>query len=34
MLSKIAESENRWLYSGHGESSTLRKATENLKYYF
>jgi glyoxylase-like metal-dependent hydrolase (beta-lactamase superfamily II) len=34
MLSKMAESENRWLYSGHGESSTLRKATENLKYYF
>lgn len=33
-LIKMAESENRWLYSGHGESSTLRQATENLKYYF
>lgn len=34
MLSKMAENENRWLYSGHGESSTLRQATEHLKYYF
>ncbi len=34
MLIKMAESENRWLYSGHGDSSTLRQATENLKYYF
>ena len=33
-LTKLAESENRWLYSGHGESSTLRRATEHLKYYF
>lgn len=33
-LSKMAEAENRWLYSGHGKSSTLRQATENLKYYF
>lgn len=33
-LSKIAESENRWLYAGHGNSSTLRQATEHLKYYF
>ena len=33
-LSKMAESESRWLYSGHGESSTLRSATETLKYYF
>ena len=34
MLTEMAKNENRWLYSGHGESSTLRKATENLKYYF
>ena len=34
ILTKIAESENRWLYSGHGDSSTLRQATERLKYYF
>ncbi len=34
MLTKMAESENRWLYPGHGDSSTLRQATERLKYYF
>ena len=34
MLTKMAESENRWLYCGHGESSTLRQATQRLKYYF
>ena len=34
MLSKMAESENRWLYSGHGESSTLKTAAQKLKYYF
>ncbi len=34
MLIKMAESENRWIYCGHGESSTLRQATEKLKYYF
>lgn len=34
MLTRMAESENRWLYPGHGDSSTLRQATENLKYYF
>ena len=33
-LSKMAERENRWLYAGHGKSSTLRQATEHLKYYF
>lgn len=33
-LIKLAESENRWLYPGHGESSTLRRAAEHLKYYF
>ena len=33
-LSEIAKSENRWLYSGHGERSTLRQAIERLKYYF
>ena len=34
MLSKMAESENRWLYSGHGESSTLKTAIQKFKYYF
>ncbi len=34
MLMKMAEAENRWLYSGHGEGSTLRQAAEHLKYYF
>lgn len=33
-LSEIAKNENRWLYSGHGERSTLRQAIERLKYYF
>ena len=33
-LSDLAKAENRWLYSGHGKCSTLRKAIENLKYYF
>ena len=33
-LSEMAKNENRWIYPGHGESSTLRKATEELKYYF
>ena len=33
-LSEIAKNENRWLYSGHGERSTLRQAVESLKYYF
>ena len=33
-LSEIAKNENRWLYSGHGEQSTLRQAIERLKYYF
>ena len=34
MLTKMAESQNRWLYCGHGESSTLKTATQKLKYYF
>ena len=34
MLTKMAESENRWLYSGHGDSSTLKQATQKIKYYF
>ena len=34
MLTKLAGSENRWLYCGHGESSTLKTATQKLKYYF
>lgn len=33
-LVKMAESENRWLYCGHGDSSTLKTATQKLKYYF
>jgi glyoxylase-like metal-dependent hydrolase (beta-lactamase superfamily II) len=33
-LTEMAQSQSRWLYAGHGEASTLRKATENLKYYF
>ena len=33
-LSKLAKDENRWLYPGHGESSTLKRATEMLKSYF
>lgn len=33
-LIKMAENENRWIFCGHGESSTLRQATERLKYYF
>ena len=33
-LTKLCESENRWLYAGHGESSTLRQAIEELKYFF
>ena len=33
-LCKLAESENRWIYPGHGDTSTLRAATENLKFYF
>lgn len=33
-LMKMAEDNNRWLYPGHGESSTLRQATKFLKYYF
>lgn len=33
-LSKIAESENRWIYCGHGDSSTLKTAIDHLKFYF
>ena len=33
-LCNLAESENRWIYPGHGDTSTLRAATENLKLYF
>ena len=33
-LSKMAESENRWIYCGHGQVSSLRQAVENLKFYF
>ena len=33
-LSEIAKNENRWLYSGHGERSTLSQAIDRLKYYF
>lgn len=33
-LMRMAESENRRLYPGHGENSTLRSAAEYIKYYF
>lgn len=33
-LTKMAESEHRRIYPGHGESSTLKTATDRLKYYF
>lgn len=33
-LSEIAKNENRCLYSGHGERSTLSQAIDRLKYYF
>ena len=33
-LESMAKSENKWLYCGHGENSTLRTATEILKFYF
>ena len=33
-LTKMAETENRWIFCGHGENSTLRQSTERLKYYF
>ena len=33
-LTEMAKTENRWIYPGHGNTSTLRQATENLKYYF
>lgn len=34
MLTEMAKTESRWIYPGHGGTSTLRQATENLKYYF
>ena len=33
-LTEMAQSQSRWIYPGHGGTSTLRQATENLKYYF
>ncbi|MBR2381760.1 MAG: MBL fold metallo-hydrolase [Clostridia bacterium] len=33
-LTEMAKNESRWIFCGHGDSSTLRRATENLKYYF
>lgn len=33
-LFKMAESENRWIYTGHGASSTLKTATDKIKFYF
>lgn len=33
-LFKMAERENRWIYCGHGEPSTLKTATDKLKFYF
>ncbi|MBQ9978720.1 MAG: MBL fold metallo-hydrolase [Clostridia bacterium] len=33
-LLELASTENRWIYCGHGENSTLRAATDMIKYYF
>lgn len=33
-LFKMAETENRWIYCGHGENSSLKTATDKLKFYF
>lgn len=33
-LTEMAQAQNRWIYPGHGNASTLRQATETLKYYF
>ncbi len=33
-LFKMAESENRFIYTGHGESSTLKTAADKIKFYF
>ena len=33
-LFELAERENRWIYCGHGESSSLKTAAQKLKYYF
>ena len=33
-LFKMAESERRLIFCGHGDNSTLRQAINNLKYYF
>ena len=33
-LTEMSKTESRWIYPGHGNTSTLRQATENLKYYF
>lgn len=34
LLFEMAERENRWIYCGHGESSTLKTAADKLKFYF
>ena len=34
MLCEMAERERKWLLAGHGEPSTLKSATQSLKYYF
>lgn len=33
-LLELASTENRWIYCGHGENSTLKAATDMIKYYF
>ena len=33
-LTELANTENRWIYCGHGEGSTLKTATDMIKYYF
>ena len=33
-LQEMANECQRWIYCGHGETSTLKSATDKLKYYF
>lgn len=33
-LQKLADEDNKYIYCGHGESSTLKMATDRIRYYF
>lgn len=33
-LCEMAKNNNKWIHCGHGESSTLKAATDKLKFYF